>query len=211
MPTSGILAEGNRIEAVRYFRMAAEQGHSDAQVCMGKLYKKQIVGGVAQDGREAVRSFRMAAEQGHSDALFYLGTMFEHGDCAAGVDPDIDEAARFYLMAAQQGHSDAQTNLGNMLMNDVYAKDMNEAVLGEVVRHFRRAAERGNSEAQYYHGCLFEFGCGVAQDSAEAERYYLMAAVQGNFDATFGLEVMYEQKHDGGTKLNSIRALQHVI
>jgi TPR repeat protein len=58
---------------------------------------------------------------------------------------------------------------------------------------------------------LFERGRGVAQDSAEAERYYLMAAAQGDLAATFQLEDMYELKHDGGTKLKSIRALQHAI
>jgi TPR repeat protein len=51
---------------VRWFRKAAEQGHTDAQNNLGGMYAEGR--GVPQDDAEAVRWFRKAAEQGHTDA-----------------------------------------------------------------------------------------------------------------------------------------------
>ena len=48
-------------EAVRYYRMAAEQGDADSQYFLGRIYQEGQ--GVDQDYEEALRWFRMAAEQ----------------------------------------------------------------------------------------------------------------------------------------------------
>lgn len=53
-------------EAARCYRLAAEQGHSDAQYTLGLLYT--IGRGVPQDDTEASRWIRLAAEQGHATA-----------------------------------------------------------------------------------------------------------------------------------------------
>ena len=47
-------------EAVRWFRMAAEQGHAEAQYSLGVAYDTGE--GVPEDDAEAVRWYRMAAE-----------------------------------------------------------------------------------------------------------------------------------------------------
>ena len=93
----------NFFEAARYYRMAAEQGHSDAQFRLGNIYENGT--GVAQDYSEALRYNRMAAEQGHSNAQFDIGNMYEVG---RGVAQDISEALRYWRLAADQGHSEAQ-------------------------------------------------------------------------------------------------------
>ena len=51
----------NDTEAVRWYRMAAEQGDATAQVNLGLMYANGR--GVPQNNTEAVRWFRMAAEQ----------------------------------------------------------------------------------------------------------------------------------------------------
>lgn len=51
----------------------------------------------------------------------------------------------------------------------------------------QRGAQRGNSEAQFMLGAAYEYGHGVKQDSAEAVRWYRMAAEQGHLDAQFVL------------------------
>ena len=58
---------GNYTEAVRYFRLAAEQGHAGAQYNLGVCYTKGY--GVTQNYIEAVKYFRLAAEQGHAEAI----------------------------------------------------------------------------------------------------------------------------------------------
>jgi TPR repeat protein len=56
----------NLSEAVRYYRLAADQGYMDAQYELGCRY--EAGGGVTKDSNEAKRWFRLAAAQGHIDA-----------------------------------------------------------------------------------------------------------------------------------------------
>jgi hypothetical protein len=54
-----------------------------------------------------------------------------------------------------------------------------------------KAAEQGDAEAQWRLGLMYEFGEGVAQDYAEARRWYRKAAEQGNADAQNSLGINY--------------------
>ena len=94
-------------EAVRWFRLAADQGNASAQVNLGVMYDTGA--GVPQDDTEAVRWFRLAADQGVASAQYNLGFMYSNG---AGVPEDDTEAVRWYRLAADQGHARAQLNLG---------------------------------------------------------------------------------------------------
>jgi TPR repeat protein len=58
----------------------------------------------------------------------------------------------------------------------------------------RPAAERGDPVAQYILGNLYYYGRSVAQDYAEARRWYQKAADQGQADAQYNLGWMY---HNG--------------
>jgi hypothetical protein len=49
------------LEAVRYYRLAAEQGDAGAQFSLGECFERGE--GVAQDLAEAVRHYRLAAAQ----------------------------------------------------------------------------------------------------------------------------------------------------
>ena len=71
-------------EAVRWYRLAAEQGHASAQFNLGVRYATGR--GVLKDDAEAVRWYRLAAEQGHARAEFNLGVMHADG---RGVAPDV--------------------------------------------------------------------------------------------------------------------------
>ena len=48
-------------EAVRWYRLAADQGHADAQYNLGWMYANGE--GVVEDDAEAVRWYRLAADQ----------------------------------------------------------------------------------------------------------------------------------------------------
>ena len=52
------------VEAVKWYRLAAEQGHAYAQNKLGNMY--QFGEGLTQDILEAMRWFRLAADQGTS-------------------------------------------------------------------------------------------------------------------------------------------------
>ena len=83
-------------EAIRWYRMAAEQGYSEAQNRIGDLYYSGE--GVEQDVQEAIRWYRMAAEQGHAEAQNHMGDLYYSGE---GVEQDVQEAARWYRIAAE--------------------------------------------------------------------------------------------------------------
>lgn len=52
-------------------------------------------------------------------------------------------------------------------------------------------AERGNAEATFNLGILYEDGLGVSQDLAQALRYYETAAIGGSFKAQYRLGLLY--------------------
>ena len=95
------------VEAVKWFRRAAEQKHEDAQFQLGEMYENGL--GVQQDYAEAVKWFRRAAEQGDAMAQSNLGFMYSNGQ---GLQQDYAEAVKWYRRAAEQGHAEAQYNLG---------------------------------------------------------------------------------------------------
>jgi TPR repeat protein len=54
------------VEAVRWFRKAADQSYADAQYVLGLMFR--IGCGVNQSDTEAARWFKKAADQGHAEA-----------------------------------------------------------------------------------------------------------------------------------------------
>ena len=64
-------------EAVEWYRLAAEQGHAQAQLNLGILYDNGL--GVKQDYAEAIRWYRQAAAQGNAQAQFKPGGMYDNG------------------------------------------------------------------------------------------------------------------------------------
>jgi len=96
-------------EVIGMLRVAAMQGHADAQQSLGDIYVQGEV--VKQDLIEAVRLFRQAAQQGQLIAQYHLGLMYCEGE---GVKQDYVEALRWYREAAEQGDAAAQNDLGTM-------------------------------------------------------------------------------------------------
>ena len=89
-------------EAVRWYRLAAEQGNATAQLNLGVMYAKGE--GVPKDDAEAVRWFRLAAEQGYAAAQLNLGVMYDNG---RGVPEDDVTAYAWLNIAAEQGQLSA--------------------------------------------------------------------------------------------------------
>ncbi len=79
----------NHAEAIRWYRLAADQGNASAQYYLGVKYHDGE--GVAQDYAEALKWMRKAADQGYADAQTGVGTLFYQGQ---GVPQDYAEAIR---------------------------------------------------------------------------------------------------------------------
>jgi len=99
--------DGDLEEAVYWYRLAAEQGVTEAQNNLGVMYKDGQ--GVPENEKEAVRWFLQAAHLGNAMAQSNLGWMYQAGK---GLRQNNDSACYWYKKAARQGHAAAQNNLG---------------------------------------------------------------------------------------------------
>jgi uncharacterized protein len=97
----------NYVEAVKWFRKAAEQNHAQGQCNLGHRYATGQ--GVPKDETEAAKWYRKAAEQNYAEAQNRLGYYYCMG---LGVAKDETEAAKWYRKAAEQNYAYGQYNLG---------------------------------------------------------------------------------------------------
>lgn len=127
------------VEAVKWYRKAAEQGQADAQTNLGYCYEKGY--GVTQDYVEAVKWYRKAAEQGEAYAQNNLGECYYYG---RGVTQDYVEAVKWYSKAVEQGNASAQYDLGYCYQyGNGVTKDENEAI-----KWYKKAARQGHETSQ---------------------------------------------------------------
>ena len=73
-------------EAVKWFRLAADQGFAGAQYSLGGLYVLST--GVSQDYQEASKWYRLSAEQGNAKAQFIVATRHAAKQLAGKSFPD---------------------------------------------------------------------------------------------------------------------------
>jgi len=97
------------IEALRWYRISADQGNAEAQTNVGLDYDDGL--GTARDYAEAVRWYRMAVSQNYADAELFLARMYEEG---RGVRRDYSQAMDLYRRAAAQGSGPASYAIGKM-------------------------------------------------------------------------------------------------
>jgi uncharacterized protein len=123
-------------EAVKWFRLGAEQGNRMAQYNLALMYENGQ--GVTQNYEEAVKWYRSSAEQRIAEAANNLAVMYSIGD---GITQDVVYAHMWWNIAAAAGHSIAQEN------RDRVAKAMTSSQLAEAQRLARECV------AKDYKGC----------------------------------------------------------
>ena len=105
------------VEAVRWTRLAAEQGEAAAQGILGVMYYNGR--GVPQDYTEAAALFRKAAEQGDALAQGRLGSNYFLGQ---GVPQNYVEAHKWVNLSASRATGDDQKRYAEA--RDALAKQM---------------------------------------------------------------------------------------
>lgn len=98
------------VEAVKWFRKAADQNYASAQYNLGYCYSKAK--GVKKDHEEAMRWFYKAAVQNHANSQYAVGYGYCEGQ---GVKKDYKEAVKWLQKAAVQNVADAQWSLAASL------------------------------------------------------------------------------------------------
>jgi TPR repeat protein len=110
-------------EAVRWYRMAALERHTDA------IYRLCILSdrgrGIPQDYQEALRWCGLAADHGHAQAMFMIGMYFEKG---RGIPSDPVHAHQWYNLAAAHGLEEGAKRRDRLAV-DMTAKQLAQAQL----------------------------------------------------------------------------------
>ena len=191
-------------EAVKWYRLSADQDDSTGQWRLGFMY--EYGKGVDEDQEEAVKWYRLSADQDDSTGQWRLGFMYEYGK---GVDEDQEEAVKWYRLSAKQGNPTGQWRLG-------YTCHFGEGVaedLKKVANWYRKSALNGNSVGQYFFGSLLIEGNGLPQDFVEARAWLSLAKANGDEDAEAIIAELDEQmtKEDISDSQKRVKELQREI
>lgn len=91
-------------EAIKWYRLAAEQGDLEAQRALGRLLRNR-------DPHEALKWYTLAAEREDVPSQLALGTLFLQGPIEFR---DYKLVMNWYRRAAQNGNREARTSLAEM-------------------------------------------------------------------------------------------------
>ncbi len=171
-------------EATRLLQLGAKQGHAMAMYNLAFRYRAGQ-GGLTRDSTQAYELFAKAAEAGNVAAMVQVGFSLWIG---TGVrDPDPVRAIEWLRRAANAGSDEAKRYLGIVyLLGRRGASDDRtvQADPAQALLWFAQAAEEGDSDAQLFLAKMLEEGSGLTTQQPQlAERYWRLAAYNGNVDA----------------------------
>ncbi len=156
-------------ESLKWYRLSAEQGNTDAQAGLLRLAKAD-----------------------NQEAQVTLAVMYEEGQ---GFKEDIDVAISWYRCAAAQGHAWALMTLSRLaeasnqltaqwILAELYAKGQGvkqDDVLA--MKWYTVAAKREHRDAQLALGGYYAAGRGVDEDIPHAVYWYHRSAAHGQSEA----------------------------
>lgn len=180
-------------KALEWFERAADQGDADAQHMIGVMYTNGQ--GVRQNYATAIEWYEKAVAQDHPQATHQMAMMYHYNQgipMGGSVKPANWmrlEARRLFEQAAAMGVLASVSNLATIYRD--------EGNLEEAVKLFTQAAEKGYGEARYNLGVMYANGIGVEQSRQLAEKWYVLAALQGVPEAQYNLAQSLFLNQDG--------------
>lgn len=181
---AGTGTEKNSVQALIWFKKAADQGYAPAQASLAARIEERAT--TPDEFREAFELYLAAAKAGHPQAQSRAGQRYDEG---RGTIQDYHEALRWFQAAAAQGDAPAQYNLG-------VAYDEGKGVSidhKKAVEFYLQAAEQGHMLAQYNLGASYGNGQGVLRDDVQAYKWFALAAAQGRENAAANCQVLVRE------------------
>lgn len=189
--------------AFKYYQLAVDQDDTYAKRKLGQMYEEGK--GVPQSYSNAIKYYKLAAKEYNAEAQCKLGKMYEEGK---GVPQSDEIAFKCYKIAAHQygsihddGNPDEENHRDYLLacyeannkLGWMYAKGKGVPQSDEkALKYFKRAAEKGHTEAQRHLGYLYLTGKGgVAPSRKKTLKYLLPAAEKGNEGAKYLLSLFH--------------------
>lgn len=187
--------EDGTTRAIKWYRMAAEQGHNDAQYSLAELLLRM-------NDRNALKWYKTAAGQGNENAQTRLAQLYEenHAWKVKWLVKDDRLAMKWYKVAAEQGSARAQHKLGEMYETGrgISRRKRNfddlrgtpacgkERIMDDCTNPltwYRRAAEQDDNDAIRRIGDAYENGeLGLIRDISTAMECWLKSATSGYYD-----------------------------
>ncbi len=201
----GLGVETNRAEALKWTKLAANQGMPRAERRLGWMLQNGL--GTTANLVEAAKWYRLGAEHGDAPAQNCLGWLYQKG---MGVERDPKQALSWYQKAAEQGDLQAKKYLAWMYAGGAYGPtNVIEVGADAQIRSggfapdhdlaeqwMRKAVDLNRAEGQYEFGCLLmsernQQGYEDTNRFADAGEYFRKAAEQGHASAQYRLADMY--------------------
>jgi len=142
----------------------------------GALGGEGATGGVRDEGKAALL-YDYGAEMGYKEAKANAAWLMDRRE------GNSSRAVELYRDMASHGMGEAELRLGDYRW---YAGDYAESI-----QHWRVAAEKGVGQANYNLAFAYQYGLGVAQDFAIAQRHYVLAAERQPGGFVAGMVVQY--------------------
>ncbi|XP_045204476.2 uncharacterized protein LOC123557209 [Mercenaria mercenaria] len=161
-------------EAVRWYRLAAEDLHPQAMYNLGQMYLEGSLH-TPRDPHRGIQLISAAADFGLSEAQCYLGVHYteEHTE-------NVSKAVHYLKLASNQQNPEAQYFLG-LCYQHGYGVEENLCKASDL---FSKAAGSGHPDATYSLAVFHQEGLGgLPQDKHCAERLMKKAADSGCQDA----------------------------
>jgi len=205
------IADKNPEAAVDLLQKAAEQGHAEALLNLGRCYFSG--NGVAKDQDKAAELFEQAADAGLAEAQRLIAICYQNG---WGKTKSPSRASEWYGKAAQQGDAPAQLEVGRQYLAGEATTmslsgkggwyNLDERTPAELAQDesegaawVLKAAEQGNVKAQFYMGKLYQWGKGIPRDNAAGVAWLQKAAKEEHAGAQVELAWAYS-RGEGVTK-----------
>ncbi len=170
-----LCASGQCADAVDLLQVAVELGHLPSRALNAWLLVDGREG-VAKDHKKAFELAEQGARLGCHQCQGVLSFCY-WGGCGCEVD-DV-RSLELARESSRKGSSYGQLTLGFLHLCGAGGLELDVA---EALVLFGLAAKQGLDMAQFQLGEMLSFGFGVNEDIAEAQRWYQLAATQGNLE-----------------------------
>lgn len=193
--TEGSGVTRNICETMKWFKIAAKQGHVEARqaldVVLNSSSKDEADTAFAEAEKWLAHKGGIAVNKpeqfAKSDSVQAQAGLGEAHNESTKAQKDHQKNATLFLKAAEQGRASAQCHLAALYMqgNGVpqdYAK---------AAQWFHKAANQGHADAQNALGVMYSDGHGVAKDDQLAAAWISKAAEQDHSQAQYTLGMMY--------------------
>ncbi|MGL5417051.1 MAG: tetratricopeptide repeat protein [Clostridium sp.] len=163
---NGELIEKDENKYMKYYVLAAENGINESVNKLIKIYKQ-------------------LSANGDKEATFLLGEIYDFGEW---VERDENEAFYWFDKADEYGNEKAKVKSGQIAFEIAEGLYSEEEI--KCIEWYNIASSKGNREAQYKLGLLFEKGIIVEKDEERARGLYKKSSENGYLKAITKVKII---------------------